>query len=673
MYPGFKKTFLVAALALVISVCARAQETGESDEMSRFLELLEQQTTLATKTRLNADFVPGMLSVLSAEQMERRGFRTVWEALASLPGVLASINETGMRSISVRGIGKLFEPGKVKLLLNGKALNASASATTGTIYDTPVEQIERIEFIRGPGSAVHGEFAYAGVLNVITRKTGEQYTAGVDTTNGASVSAIYSLGERGSDFSGNINFAAVYSEGEDIIVDSDASAPGIPGYAPGPINNKRDIFSTIVDLNFGELNALLQVQQSNRGDYFGSSHLLPPDERQTVISDTVISAALSQSYSFDEKLGGQWSVNLLQNDTEKNGLFLGVAEAFGGLGGEDDIRADSKLTERRIEAVFDLQYDGDQHTFFSEFSVSNVSVTESRRFINLDPSTRLPSPTFNEFPGPVDDSLDRGAISLVLQDEYRIGDSLTLTAGLRYDNYEDIDTAVSPRIALVWRYSDRQVFKAQLARAFRPPSLIETGGKLGSSIDPEINDTVEIGHIYLDNDFTLRNTIFFTQLKDLIVFQDIAPFGYLNMGSYDLLGYELEVEKSFAENWEVLASLSLQDYVDEPLPAAAPWLLKLGVGYLLSPSTGVHLQLNASGARARADGDPRDDFAQTTQVDITLLTQNMFDVTGLDLRYGVVNLLDEEIAYPAPANTYADDFPTSQSALFWAQLIYRPL
>jgi len=673
MYPGFTKIYLVAALALAASVCARAQEAGEPDEMSQFLELLEQQTTLATKTRLNADFVPGMLSVLDAEQMERRGFRTVWEALASLPGVLASIDETGMRSVSVRGIGKLFEPGKVKLLLNGQALNASASATTGTVYDTPLEQVERIEFIRGPGSAVHGESAYAGVLNVITHKTGEQYTLGGDSANGANFSAIYSLGNRGSEFSGNINIAAVYSNGEDIQVESDGSAPGIPSYAPGPINNKRNMFSTFVDLNFGELNALFQLQQSNRGDYFGSSNLLPPDEKQTVISDTVFSAALSQPYSLGERLGGKWSLSLLNNDTEKNGLFLGVAEAFGGLGGEDDIRADSKLTERRIEADIDLQYDGEQHTLFSELSVSNVKVTESNRFINLDPNTNLPSPTYNEFPGPVDDSLDRGAVSLVLQDEYRISDRLTLTSGLRYDNYEDIASAVSPRIALVWRYSDNHVFKTQLARAFRPPSLIETGGRLEASIDPETNDTAEFGHIYLATGFTLRNTIFFTHLEDLIVFQDSAPFGYLNMGSYDLLGYELEVEKSFAEEWEIAASLSLQDYAGDALPAAAPWMLKLGVGYMLSPSTDLHLQLNGTGARARAAGDPRDDFEQAMQADITLRTKNLFAVTGLDLRWGVVNLLDEEIAYPAPADTYANDFPTSQGALLWAQLIFRPL
>ena len=146
----YRSIHVFAWLALfVASRCAVAQELSEQDELKQFLDLLEQQTTLATKTRLNADYVPGMLSVLNAEQMQRRGFRIVWEALASLPGVITSMDDTGMRSISVRGIGELFEPGKVKLLLNGEAINASASATTGTLFNTPVEQIERIEFIRG--------------------------------------------------------------------------------------------------------------------------------------------------------------------------------------------------------------------------------------------------------------------------------------------------------------------------------------------------------------------------------------------------------------------------------------------------------------------------------------------------------------------------------------------
>lgn len=509
---------LTIPLLLTLIGGARAQVPPAEDETSQFLDLLEQQTSIATQTRLNADFVPGMFGVLDAEQLRRRGFRTVWEALESISGVRTVMNETGMRSISVRGVGGLFESSKIKLLLNGKALNTSASATTGTLYDTPIEQLDRIEFVRGPGSAIYGEFAYAGVLNVITRKQGEQYSVGLGSSNGLNISALYIYAKPDSDFKTSLNFAANQSDGEDISSGADRSPAGIRSFAPGPINNPRDFVSAIFNLESGNLTALLQLQQGNRGDHFGTNNLLPPDNRQTVISDTVISADLTQNFAIDEQLSGAWSLSLLQNETEQNELFLGSAESFGGLANEDDVVADSLLEERRIETKFNLQYEDHKHQLFGELVFAEIDVGTSEQFINLDPNTNLPSAQLNEFPGPVDETAERSSASLVLEDQHRIDDRLTLTAGLRYDEYEDIDSNLSPRIAFVWRHSDQHIFKTQLARAFKPPSLIEDGGKIETSIEAETIETLEFGHIYTTSNLILRNTVYFSRLENTILF-----------------------------------------------------------------------------------------------------------------------------------------------------------
>ena len=66
MNPGTRITLSITLLALLSGTCARAQDSPEQDELNQLLNLLEQQTTLATKTRLNADFVPGMLSIFNA-------------------------------------------------------------------------------------------------------------------------------------------------------------------------------------------------------------------------------------------------------------------------------------------------------------------------------------------------------------------------------------------------------------------------------------------------------------------------------------------------------------------------------------------------------------------------------------------------------------------------------
>ena len=669
---GKNHIHIITLLTLAIAGGAQAQDSSEQDELNQFMHLLEQQTSLATDTRINADYVPGMLSVLSAEQMERRGFRTLWEALASLPGVQATMNETGMRSITVRGIGEIFEPSKVKLLLNGKALNASASATTGTLYETPIEQIERVEFIRGPGSAIYGEFAFAGVVNVITRQQGEHYSAGIESGDGYTFSALYSYADPGGDYKTSINFAASQADGEDIDSGLDRTPAGTPTYAPGPINNKRDFVSAILSFETGDLFALLQFQEGNRGDYFGTNNLLPPDDRQTVISESVLSADVRQFFQLDEQLSGAWSLNLLNTKTDQNSLFFGEAEFFDTVSTEDDVTADSLIEEQRIEAEVNLTYEVSAHTLFGALILTDIEVVKSEQFISLDPVTGLPTPTQNEFPSPVGDSDDRGSVSLVLQDEYRIDDRLTLTAGLRYDNYEDIDSNVSPRIALVWRRTDQHIFKTQLARAFKPPSLIEDSGSLEVDIESETNDTLEFGHIYQGADLVLRNTIYFSKLDNLILFQDFAPFGYYNSGSFDLRGYELEVETSVGSEWDINASLSLQDYVDEKLPGAAPWMLKLGVEYALMPLTGLHLQVNSFGSRDREEADTRSDFEQTTQADVSLRMQNFNDIDGLTFRAGILNVLDDELKHPAPLDTYPDDYPYSDGAMLWAQFIYQP-
>ena len=158
----------------------------------------------------------------------------------------------------------------------------------------------------------------------------------------------------------------------------------------------------------------------------------------------------------------------------------------------------------------------------------------------------------------------------------------------------------------------------------------------------------------------------------MIAFQDTAPTGYKNTDSTDLRGYELEAEKSIANEWRLIGSLSLQDYDDDELPAAVPWMLKLGTEYKIMPMTLVHLQINAFGERDRQEIDSRSDFEQTTQVDVSLRSKNFLDVVGLDFRAGIRNLLDETLKYPAPVDTYADDYPYSDGAMLWAQLSYRP-
>lgn len=260
---------------LLFSPQSIADNASEQDDLNNLLELLTQQTTLATNTRLNADFVPGIINIMSGTDMQKKGFLNLWEAMGTMPGVQRTIDATGMRTLTVRGISQSIGSGKIKLLFNNVTLNSSSSSTSGTFFDTPVNLIERVEFIRGPGSAIHGEFAFAGVINVITKKQGEQYTAGIGSADYANIHAFKEFRHTEDLFHGSLNFSATQTNGETLDSGADRTATGITGYAPGQVNNKKDSISAIVELQFSDIDFLLQYQQSNRGDHFGINNYLP--------------------------------------------------------------------------------------------------------------------------------------------------------------------------------------------------------------------------------------------------------------------------------------------------------------------------------------------------------------------------------------------------------------
>ena len=139
------------------STLGALEETPHADEL---FTLLEQESELATKSKKNIDYLPGLITVLQQNELKRFGFQTVREALELVPGI-----DFSLKGLIVRGIGNAYISGKTKIMLNGVALNDTTTSSASSILQLPVEMVERIEVIRGPGSALYGEYAYSGIIN----------------------------------------------------------------------------------------------------------------------------------------------------------------------------------------------------------------------------------------------------------------------------------------------------------------------------------------------------------------------------------------------------------------------------------------------------------------------------------------------------------------------------
>ena len=162
-------TALVLA-AEIFLVLVQVTPACAQDEESELLDALNEETTIATRSKQNADFVPGVVSVLQGEAMLALGKRTVLDALALMPGIEANRDVDGNATLRVRGFNFFFNSGNVKVLIDGLDMAAEASASNSGVLLMPMQQVERIEVIRGPGSNLYGDFAFTGLVNIVTLK-----------------------------------------------------------------------------------------------------------------------------------------------------------------------------------------------------------------------------------------------------------------------------------------------------------------------------------------------------------------------------------------------------------------------------------------------------------------------------------------------------------------------
>src|SRR4029079_3404557 len=116
---------------------------------------------------------PAAVYVLSNEDIKRSGATSIPEALRLVPGVQVARGSTSGCAISVRGFNSALA-NKLLVLMDGREVyDALFSGVYWDIQDTPLEDIERIEVIRGPGASLWGANAVNGVINIITKKAGD--------------------------------------------------------------------------------------------------------------------------------------------------------------------------------------------------------------------------------------------------------------------------------------------------------------------------------------------------------------------------------------------------------------------------------------------------------------------------------------------------------------------
>jgi len=669
---------------------AAAQDVTEDveaqiDDEFRWLqeEAAVVMTEIATRTRMDADLVPGMVTVLMGEDLESRGIRTVYEALTLVPGLNLSRTNVGYEQVIVRGVGGGYFSGNLKILLNGVALNDTMSAAGYAIYNIPAEQIDRIEIIRGPGSVIYGEYAYAGVVSVTTRKdTNRVYGSydsnrisdsegGNDRYNAGGMLAYTSQNQ---DFRLNLNIAGWESDRSDTESGKDKLASLGLGGASGTINDAQESRLLNLTLDYKGFSLSGQYALSGRGDYFGFLFFLPPEDEDKILQTHEhwgVEGKQRIELSDLLKIGLTGGWRRYKNElTRSVAIPPGLYPPYGAIGG-------SGYAEREIYGGAELICENRfllKNTLLLGVKYSDVGMEDVWSDSNEAKEGSLPYMT--RYRGELawmQEDRERRILSLYGEDMLDITDRLAITLGLRYDDYDDMGSHLSPRGAAVWRLTDHHILKAQYAEAFRPPTFSElhsqTNGLIAGNSDLESEHirTAELGYIFRNPMTTLRLTLSHSELKDNIEHpatssevSDPEDIRYVNGGDIRMKGLELEFEQKLGEAFRLKGNLSFADTEDsdtgEAVEGSADWLGNMGLMYRPWQDYTFSLQYRYVGKRHRGPADDRDDLDALDTLDFTAGFQNLF-TRGFSLRTGIKNLFDTDIRYLAPAKTYPDDFP----------------
>ncbi|NRB41514.1 MAG: TonB-dependent receptor [Pseudomonadales bacterium] len=649
---------------------ANVYASDEDSELAALMALLDAETELATKSKMNADYVPGMVTVLHGDKLKSMGIQTSGEALGLVPGIYVSPGNTGQVVSVVRGVGVTLGSSNLKIMLNGVAMNSAVTGAADSVLRLPIFQIERIEVIRGPGSSLYGEFAYSGVVNIITRKNTNAAHVKMGDNNYRQMDAMLGSekSEDGINWQLNMSSWETDGTGRESGLDNFAGAGG-NGYAPGSIFDQEEGQLLFFASSYQGYEFKGHYIDTERGGYFGN--LAKGEKDYDPGHETIINVELSKKWQISDNINSGLSVAYQQTDFEhaKNlALPAGVNQPGPGPkipNTHDQIRQTGfEDSYFKINAFMDWQTSASNTVLVMLESVKYEVKDSYGTATDLGIEMTLPENALE-----VINTAQRQINSLVLQDQWRIVDNIELPAGIRFDDYDDLGSNSSPRLAGVWRITDNHILKAQYAEAFRPPTLAQSypGPETNlarftpQAIVPEELSSYELSYIYRQPIRNFKATLFQTEVTDLIEFyiKPGSPPIFRNLGEIKSTGLELEWQETLSDNWQLMSNVSYVDAedkrdVDEEFTGAVNWLANLGLSWNATPNMMHTLLYKYVGEQEGAELPnlklPHvETFAAYNTLDYSVSYGNAFGARGLLLQLSIKNLTDEtweSQAYP---------------------------
>jgi len=644
---------------------------------------------IATGRKQTVSQAPAVASIISAKTIRQIGARDIDEVLETVPGLHVSYSAGGYNPIyQIRGISSNANP-QVLMLINGIPItNIFGGDRSQAWGGMPVENVSRIEVIRGPGSAIYGADAFAGTINIITKNATEIDGLEIGASAGSFDEYRGWLQYGGSVAGWNTAFSVqvLDTHGQHEKIDSDFQTvldtnPLLgtnASLAPGSVNLGRQSLDTRIDLSNKEWQIRLGYQRRQIETGAGLFDALDPAGEAN--SDRYNADITYLNTSFSENWDFKVQYSFFNTITKPDLVLLPPGTNSGAGVFPNGVIGQPDVYERHNRIDLSSFYTGlknhDIRVGTGFHHQDQYKIEEKRNFITavtpfgavLAPIGAVVDVTNTT---PYNQEKTRKIYYSFLQDAWDFAPDWTLTAGLRYDHYSNFGGTLNPRLALVWQTSYRLTSKLLYGRSFRAPSFAEQFNinnpvAIGNpDLDPEIIDTYEVAFDYAaTHDLKVGFNVFYYQMSDIIRFD---PTTANNTGKQTGHGVEMEVNWKASNKLTVYGNYAYQSSEDKGSNSDAAdspqQQLYVRANYIITPTWSVSSQLNHVMDRQRADGDNRSDIDDYSLVDLTIRAKEFSP--GYEFAISARNLFNEDAREPSLApGSIANDLPLAGRGFF---------
>ncbi|MBC8095160.1 MAG: TonB-dependent receptor [Akkermansiaceae bacterium] len=512
------------------------------------------------KKQTSLDKAPAAVAIVTADDIRRLGITTLPEALRMVPGLNVARIDSHQWAVSARGFNAQFA-NKLLILVDGRTIYGPAyGGVNWGMQDILLEDLDRIEVIRGPGAALWGANAVNGVINILTKSArdtqGVLVSSSIGTEDQPSVAFRY-----GGQLATNLYYR-VYGKY--------FNRDGLPTSTGAEANDSWTSTQGGVRLDWEPTDADKFTLQGNLYD-----DVVHDNENIVVLMPPYVSNTNTANHDVGANVLGRWTHEI------------------------------SGLSSLSLQAYFD------------HFRQEQVGSMETRDTFDFDAQHRFPLGerhdiiwglgyhyTADKFPSsffltwtPLERQTE--LFSAFVQDEITlVPERLSVTIGSKFEHNDYTGVEIQPSLRLLWTPTEKQTVWAAVSRAVRTPSRYETGARVNYSVS-ENNSTpgetrYDVVSLFGNSGVGSENLIafelgyrfepmkglsfdiatFYNQYNELLRFVPepsfdqgpitVFPQTFQNAGSAETYGVEISSQWKVTDQWRLMAGYSFLNVALHP-------------------------------------------------------------------------------------------------------------